>query len=70
MDFHVGSGLAALTEIGNVVHDLRVYGGRYGILTTNTSPFWPFTVLEGDDASLDAGKIGPAAHAVPSHDFH
>lgn len=46
MDFHVGSGLAALTEIGNVVHDLRIYGGRYGILTTNTSPFWPFTVLD------------------------
>ncbi len=46
MDFRMGSGLAALTEIGNVVQDLRVYGGRYGILTTNTSPFWPFTVLD------------------------
>jgi len=46
MDFHVGSGLAALTEIGNVAQNLHVYGGRYGILTTNTSPFWPFTVID------------------------
>jgi len=46
MDFHVGSGLAALTEIGNVAQDIRVYGGRYGILTTNTSPFWPFTLID------------------------
>jgi hypothetical protein len=46
MDFHVGSGLAALMEIGNVAQDLHVYGGRYGILTTNTSPFWPFTLLD------------------------
>jgi hypothetical protein len=46
MDFHVGSGLAALTEIGNVGQDLRFYGGRYGILTTNTSPFWPYTLID------------------------
>jgi error-prone DNA polymerase len=30
---------------------------------------WPFTVLEGDISTLDDGKIGPAARAVPSHDF-
>lgn len=46
MDIHVGSGLAALTEIGNVAEDLHVYGGRYGILTDNTSPFWQFTVID------------------------
>ena len=46
MDFHVGSGLAALTEIGNVAESIHVYGGRYGILTTNTSPFWPFTLID------------------------
>src|SRR5581483_524755 len=46
MDFHIGSGLAALTEIGNEAEDLRFYGGRYGILTDNTSPFWQFTLLE------------------------
>ena len=46
MDFHIGSGLAALTQIGNQVEDLRFYGGRYGILTDNTSPFWPFTLID------------------------
>ena len=30
---------------------------------------WPFTALEGGDATLDASKIEPAARAVPSHDF-
>jgi hypothetical protein len=46
MDFHIGSGLAALTEIGNEAEDLRFYGGRYGILTDNTSPFWQFTLID------------------------
>ena len=46
MDFHTGSGLAALTEIGNEAEDLRFYGGRYGILTDNTSPFWQFTLID------------------------
>ncbi len=46
MDFHVGSGLAALTEIGNEAEDLHFYGGRYGILTDNTSPFWQFTLID------------------------
>ena len=46
MDFHIGSGLAALTEIGNEAEDLRFYGGRYGIITDNTSPFWQFTLID------------------------
>ena len=46
MDFHTGSGLAALTDIGNVGQQLRFYGGRYGILTSNTSPFWPYTLID------------------------
>ena len=46
MDFHIGSGLAALTQIGNEAEDLRFYGGRYGILTDNTSPYWQFTLLD------------------------
>jgi hypothetical protein len=46
MDFHIGSGLAALTQIGNEAEDLRFYGGRYGIITDNTSPFWQFTLID------------------------
>jgi hypothetical protein len=46
MDFHTGSGLAALTQIGNVGLDLHFYGGRYGILTEKTSPAWQFTLID------------------------
>jgi hypothetical protein len=46
IDFHIGSGLAAIMDVGNVGQDLRFYGGRYGILSTNTSPFWPYTLID------------------------
>jgi sugar lactone lactonase YvrE len=46
MNFHLGSALAGLTEIGNEVEDLHFSGGRYAILTDNTSPFWQFTVID------------------------
>src|SRR5450631_2798661 len=46
MDFHIGSGLAALTEIGNEAEHLHSYGGRYGILPDKTSPAWQFTLLD------------------------
>jgi hypothetical protein len=46
MDFHIGSGMAALTEIGNFAQDLKFYGGRYGILTDKPSPAWQFTLVD------------------------
>jgi Pectate lyase superfamily protein/SMP-30/Gluconolactonase/LRE-like region len=46
MDFHTGSGLAALTEIGNYAQDLKFHGGRYGILTDKPSPAWQFTLVD------------------------
>lgn len=46
MTFQIGSGLAALTQIGNEADDLHFIGGRYAILTDNTSPFWQFTVVD------------------------
>jgi hypothetical protein len=46
MDFHIGSGLAALTQIGNEAEDLHFFGGRYGILTEKTSPAWQFTLID------------------------
>ena len=46
MDFRTGSGLAALTEIGNYAQDLKFYGGRYGILTDKPSPAWQFTLVD------------------------
>ena len=46
MDFHIGSGLAAIYQAGNEAEDLHFYGGRYAILTENTSPAWQFTLLD------------------------
>ncbi len=46
MDFRMGSGLAALYQVGNEAEDLQFYGGRYGILTENTSPAWQFTLID------------------------
>lgn len=46
MDFHVGSGLAALHDIGNEAEDLHFYGGQYGIITRKPSPGWQFTLLD------------------------
>ena len=46
MDFHIGSGLAGLHDIGNEVEDLHFYGGRYGILTRKPSPAWQFTLID------------------------
>jgi sugar lactone lactonase YvrE len=46
MDFHIGSGLAALKDIGNEAEDLRFYGGRYGIITEKPSPGWQFTLID------------------------
>ena len=38
MDFHIGSGLAALHDVGNEAEDLHFYGGQYGIMTRKPSP--------------------------------
>ncbi len=46
MDFHLGSGLAGLNDIGNEAEDLHFYGGRYGILTRKPSPAWQFTLID------------------------
>ena len=46
MDFRMGSGLAALYQVGNEAEDLHFYGGRYAILTEKTSPAWQFTLID------------------------
>ncbi|MBZ5621290.1 MAG: SMP-30/gluconolactonase/LRE family protein [Acidobacteriia bacterium] len=46
MDFQIGSGLAALHEVGNEAEDLHFHGGRYGILTRKPSPAWQFTLID------------------------
>lgn len=46
MDFHIGSGMAALHDVGNEAEDLHFYGGQYGIMTRKPSPGWQFTLLD------------------------
>jgi Pectate lyase superfamily protein/SMP-30/Gluconolactonase/LRE-like region len=46
MDFHIGSGLAGVYQVGNEAEDLHFFGGRYGILTEKTSPAWQFTLID------------------------
>jgi hypothetical protein len=46
MDFHIGSGLAGVYNVGNVGVDLHFFGGRYGILSEKTSPGWQFTLMD------------------------
>jgi hypothetical protein len=46
MDFHLGSALAGVYQAGNEAEDLHFYGGRYGILTENTSPAWQFSLID------------------------
>ncbi|NIK88373.1 hypothetical protein FHS83_001691 [Rhizomicrobium palustre] len=46
MDFHLGSGFAGIYQAGNLVRDVRFFGGRYGIVSEKTSPAWQFTILD------------------------
>ena len=46
MTLRLGSGLAGMFQIGNQIEDVHFIGGRYGILTENTTPYWPFTILD------------------------
>jgi sugar lactone lactonase YvrE len=46
IDFHIGSGLAGIHDVGNEGEDLHFYGGRYGILTKKPSPAWQYTLLD------------------------
>lgn len=55
IDFHLGSALAGIYQVGNVGQDLRFHGGRYGILTEKPSPAWQYTLLDSAfDGQRDA----------------
>src|SRR6186713_406532 len=53
MDFKLGSAFAGIYQAGNVVHNLKFHGGRYGIVTEKPSPAWQFTVI---DSTFDGQK--------------
>ncbi len=61
INFHLGSGLAGLKDIGNEAEDLHFYGGQYGIVTEKPSPGWQFTLL---DSSFE----GQTVAAIREHE--
>lgn len=61
MDFHVGSGLAALHDVGNEAEDLHFYDGQFGIMTRKPSPGWQFTLL---DSTFEGQRVA----AIKEHE--
>lgn len=61
IDFWIGSGLAALKDIGNEAEDLHFHGGQYGIVTQKPSPGWQFTLI---DSSFE----GQSKAAIQEHE--
>ncbi|MFL6416636.1 MAG: glycosyl hydrolase family 28-related protein, partial [Bryobacteraceae bacterium] len=76
IDFHIGSGLAAVHDSGNVMEDVRFFGGRYGVWSRTPSPGWQLTLVdsyfEGQreaairDQEAGLTLIRPQFHNVPS----
>jgi len=46
MDFRIGPGIAGVHDTGNVMEDVRFFGGRYGIWTRTPSPSWQFAAVD------------------------
>ena len=75
-DFHIGSGLAGVHDTGNVMEDVRFFGGRYGVWMRTPSPGWQFTAVdayfEGQresairETAAGLTLIRPQFHGVPS----
>jgi sugar lactone lactonase YvrE len=76
MDIHIGPGLAAIHEGGNVAEDVHFYGGRYGVWTRTPSPGWQFTLVDATfegqrEAAIQEGAAGltlirPRFRSVPT----
>jgi hypothetical protein len=45
-DIHIGNGKAGLFDIGNMIEDVKFYGGEFGIYTTKASPGWQFMMID------------------------
>ena len=45
-DIYIGNGKAGLFDIGNMIEDVKFFGGEYGIYTTKASPGWQFMMLD------------------------
>ncbi len=66
IDVRVGDSYAAICDCGNVMEDIAIYGGTYGIVSTRCSPGWPFVMMdiymEGQKrAAIYSQELGLAA---------
>lgn len=57
IDFRLESGLAAIHDAGNLINNVRFFGGRYGLLTQTPSPGWQLTVMDCDFESQTESAI-------------
>lgn len=46
IDVHVRDSYSAICDCGNVMEDIAMYGGAYGIVSTRCSPGWPFVMMD------------------------
>lgn len=46
VDIHIGKGKAGLFDVGNIIENIRFFGGEYGIYTTKASPGWQFMMVD------------------------
>lgn len=46
VDIYAGKGKAGISEVGNELQDLRIFGGDYGIISGQTSPSWPVALTD------------------------
>lgn len=46
MNINIGKGKAGLYDVGNIMENVRFFGGEYGIYTTKTSPSWQMMMLD------------------------
>lgn len=46
VDIQIGKGKAGLFDVGNEMHNVRFFGGEYGIYTTKASPGWQMMMVD------------------------
>jgi len=46
VDIQIGNGKAGLFDVGNEMHNVRFFGGDYGIYTTKASPGWQMMMVD------------------------
>ena len=46
VDINIGNGKAGMFDVGNEMHDVKFFGGEFGIYTTKPSPGWQFMTVD------------------------